>query len=178
MNEQKTNHLYDLFEPLDAISSFCSDAVDASSAHSALYDIQKGLHRPSHSSSDLSLFDGSDEIKRERFQIGRKILDSFESTVCDDSEKVQNAVERIFTRARDGSEDAQRLFGFAKTESLEDHCDNVEKIMMSNSAIFTRKNENQPESAKLPDLDMDKVKKEKNKYSKFVLQQNFSMKMT
>jgi len=158
VNEQKTSHLYDLFEPLDAISTFCNDAVDASSAHSALYDIQKGLHRPSHSSTDLSLFDGSDEIKRERFAIGRKILDTFGETVCDDAQKVQTAVERIFTRARDGSDDAQRLFGFAKTPNLEDHCQNIEMMMASNSVIFTRKNENEPESADLPDADMDLVR--------------------
>jgi len=157
VNEQKTSHLYDLFEPLDAISTFCSDAVDAASAHSALYDIQKGLHRPSHSSTvtDLSLFDGSDEIKRERFAIGRKILETYGNSVCDDSQKVQTAVERIFTRARDGSDDAKRLFGFAKTANLEDHCQNIEMMMSSNSVIFTRKNENQPESADLPDADMD-----------------------
>ena len=163
MNEQKTSHLYDLFEPLDAISAFCSDAVDASSAHSALYDIQKGLHRPSHSTMDLSLFDGSDEIKRERFAIGRKILETYGEVVCEDGQKVQTAVERIFTRARDGSEDAQRLFGFAKTPNLEEHCQNIEMMvsMASNSVIFTRKNENKPESADLPDVDMDVVRNTK-----------------
>lgn len=75
---------------------------------------------------------------------------------------MQTAVERIFTRARDGSDDAKRLFGFAKTANLEDHCQNIEMMMASNSVIFTRKNENEPETADLPDADMDVVRKTVN----------------
>lgn len=141
-----------IFEPLDAVTKFCNNDVDASQLHLALYDIQSGIN------SDTVLSSGLNPIKTKRIKLGQYIRTLYESQVCEDEETVQIEIERVLSRSRDMSEDAKKLFGFARRETRERHCDVVTDMIGSNNMIWTPMDTNEPAMDVLgSSIDMEQV---------------------